>query len=88
MQEPFSVADAILEIPAPEMQLVLKEALDFLFEPSAWTTQRLRDPPGPGARAAPLSGLGWRTGPHVHPQRSLCTFLDTCDSFWRSFGKR
>ena len=32
MQEPFSVADAILEIPAQEMQLVLKEAVDFFNE--------------------------------------------------------
>ena len=29
MQEPFSVADAILEIPASEMELVIKEAVDL-----------------------------------------------------------
>ena len=32
MQEPFSVADAILEIPASELDLVLKEAVDFFNE--------------------------------------------------------
>lgn len=34
MQEPFSVADAILEIPASELQLVLNEAVD-LFNQAA-----------------------------------------------------
>ena len=32
MQEPFSVADATFEIPVQEMQLVLKEAVDFFNE--------------------------------------------------------
>lgn len=30
MQEPFDLADAVLEIPASELELVLKEAVDFL----------------------------------------------------------
>lgn len=35
MQEPFDLADAVLEIPASELEMVLKEAVDFFNQTAA-----------------------------------------------------